>query len=69
MSDRLLQEVEKRLDVLISRCKHLEKENMSLRGKESEWQQERARLMEKNELARSRVEAMINRLKSLEAES
>ncbi len=69
MSDQLLQEVEKRLDELISRCKHLEKENSSLRSKEAEWQQERARLMEKNELARNRVEAMISRLKNLESES
>jgi len=69
MTDRLLNEVETRLDELISLCTRLEKENTTLKAKEGNWQLERARLMEKNELARTRVEAMITRLKSLEAES
>ena len=65
----MLHEVEARLDELISLCDRLEKENSTLRSQETDWQQERARLIEKNELARNRVEAMITRLKSLEAES
>lgn len=69
MTDRLLHEVELRLDELISLCQRLEKENATLKAKESNWQLERARLIEKNELARSRVEAMIAKLKNLEAES
>jgi len=67
MTDPLLHEVEQQLDELISQCKQLAKENASLRTRETEWQQERARLLEKNELARNRVEAMINRLRNLEA--
>jgi cell division protein ZapB len=39
-----------------------------LKARESAWQQERVRLIEKNELARSRVEAMITHLKSLDTE-
>ncbi|WP_185233272.1 TIGR02449 family protein [Teredinibacter franksiae] len=69
MTDRLLSEVEARLDDLISLCDRLEQENATLRAKETNWQQERTRLTEKNELARNRVETMINRLKNIEAES
>lgn len=67
MTDRLLHDVEARLDELINRCEHLQKENATLHAKESNWQTERARLIEKNELARARVEAMIERLKNIEA--
>ena len=41
-------------------------ENRSLRQGQEQLVNERAQLLNKNELARSRVEAMINRLKSLE---
>jgi len=67
MTDRLLHHVEARLDELIAHCESLENENATLRAKEAEWLQERARLIEKNDLARNRVEAMIERLKNIEA--
>ena len=38
----------------------------ALLARHQEWAQERARLIEKNELARSKIEAMIGRLKGLE---
>lgn len=60
--------LENKLDLLLQHCERLHKENLKLAGKEAEWLRERARLIEKNELARSRVEAMITRLKSLEEE-
>ncbi|TNE80768.1 MAG: TIGR02449 family protein, partial [Gammaproteobacteria bacterium] len=47
----------------------LQKENQSLRERESSLLRERSRLLEKNELARSRVEHMIVRLKNLNNES
>jgi hypothetical protein len=47
MTDRLLSEVEARLDDLISLCDRLEQENATLRAKETDWQQERTRLTEK----------------------
>jgi cell division protein ZapB len=53
---------------LIYRCHQLEQENRSLRSQENAWRKERGRLIEKNELARTRVEAMIERLKALEQE-
>jgi cell division protein ZapB len=44
----------------------LSEENRSLRAQQEQLSGERAQLLAKNEQARSRVEAMITRLKSLE---
>ncbi|MGB3611854.1 MAG: TIGR02449 family protein [Cellvibrio sp.] len=68
MSDDLLLSLETKLDRLILLCNRLQQENAQLKARESEWQRERERLIEKNELARSRVEAMIAHLKSLDTE-
>jgi cell division protein ZapB len=68
MSDDLLLSLETKLDRLILLCNRLQQENAQLKTREGEWQRERERLIEKNELARSRVEAMIAHLKSLDAE-
>lgn len=69
MSKHLLHQIESKLDELIERCAKLDKENTTLRANESGWQKERTRLIEKNEKARTRVEAMIAHLKNLEVES
>lgn len=63
-----LHTLEARLDRLIQLCNELQQENQKLKANASDWQRERIRLVEKNELARTRVEAMIARLKSLETE-
>ncbi len=68
MSANLLKDVEAKLDELIQLCNKLEKENATLKAREDGWQQERARLLEKNDIARTRVEAMIKHLKEMEAE-
>lgn len=68
MSDDLLLSLETKLDRLILLCNRLQQDNAELKARESEWQRERVRLIEKNELARNRVEAMITHLKSLDAE-
>ena len=68
MSDDLLLALETKLDKLILQCNRLQQENAELKVRESEWQRERVRLIEKNELARSRVEAMITHLRNLDAE-
>lgn len=64
-----LQTLEAKLDHLIQLCARLERENRGLKERETDWHRERTRLIEKNELARTRVEAMIGRLKSLDSES
>lgn len=61
-----LQALEARIDELISACKELTDENQALRDQQTHLMAERAALIEKSELARSRVEAMIARLKAME---
>lgn len=68
MSATQFKAIEDKLDMLIRRCRGLEKENAALRAKEDVWGQERKRLIEKNDIARKRVEAMIKHLKELETE-
>ena len=68
MADSQYAQLETRLNQLIELCQRLDKENAALKAREATWQQEKLRLVEKNELARNRVEAMIKRLKSLESE-
>ncbi len=68
MSDELLLSLETKLDRLILLTNRLQQENAELKAREAAWLQERVRLIEKNELARSRVEAMIMHLKSLDTE-
>lgn len=64
-----LHALEVRVEELIRACTQLKDENKTLRATEEELRQEKARLLEKTEQARARVEAMIIRLKSLEAEA
>ena len=61
-----LQSVSKKLDSLISYCKQLEHDNAQLRQMQDEWSRERSQLLQKNDLARNKIEAMIGRLKALE---
>ncbi len=59
-------ELEEKVEELIDLCSVLSKENRALRTQQKNWTTERAKLIEKNELAKSRVESMITRLKTLE---
>lgn len=61
-----LDTLERKVTELIELCQVLARENRALRGQQSNWTVERAKLIEKNELAKSKVESMITRLKSLE---
>jgi cell division protein ZapB len=65
-SDLDLRSLEVRVNELIRTCQSLKDENSSLRSRQDQLVAERAALIEKTELARTRVEAMIQRLKSLE---
>lgn len=58
--------LEQQVDELIRTCDRLREENASLRASQEHLVAERADLIEKTELARSRVEAMVARLKSME---
>lgn len=61
-----LTQLELQIDELLMLTQVLGKENRALRTQQKNWSTERAKLIEKNELAKSRVESMITRLKALE---
>tara|TARA_R110002096_G_scaffold226263_1_gene415574 strand:+ start:268 stop:498 length:231 start_codon:yes stop_codon:yes gene_type:complete len=61
-----LRQLELRIDELIDTVGLLKHENTNLRQQKDKLSGERSQLLEKTELARSRVEGMISRLRSLE---
>ncbi len=64
-----LTSLENKLDVLVDEYKHIKVENVSLKIKQDTLVREKAKLLEKTTLARTQVEAMINRLKAMEQNS
>lgn len=58
--------LERWLDELIRTVERLKDENRSLRQQQQTLAAERSGLIQKNELARNRIEAMIAQLKSME---
>lgn len=64
--EKELRLLEARVDELIRAIERLSAENRSLRNRQEGMAGERAQLIEKHEAVRSRVESMINRLKSME---
>lgn len=54
------------IDRLIDLCRNLADENATLRQEREDWLRERKRLVDRNDLARDRIETMIVRLKALE---
>ncbi len=58
--------LEKQVDELIERCRQLQEENQVLRDRHEGFAAERAQLMEKTATARSRIEATLARLKTME---
>ena len=63
-----LRALEMRVEELIRACIHLKVENKTLRADVELLSRERDKLIENNATARNRVEAMIDKLKSLESE-
>ena len=61
-----LSALEAQIDELIQRCERLSNENQALRDQQGSLVTERASLIEKSEIARTRVEAMIARLRAME---
>lgn len=64
-----LQALMSRFELLIERVEQLKRQNALLLAQEKSWREERAHLIEKNEIARRKVESMILRLKALEQDS
>lgn len=63
---RELNEMDHRVDDLIALCERLMAENQAMRHRQEQINSERAHLLRRHEQARSRVEAMISQLKSME---
>lgn len=61
-----IKDLEEKIDELIQLCDEFEKKQALLEADRSNLMEERTRLLEKNEMAKSKVEAMIMRLKALE---
>ena len=61
-----LNRLDRQVDSLIAKVQLLDTENKALKTQQNNWTVERAKLIEKNELAKNRVESMIGRLKALE---
>jgi len=64
-----LQALMSRFEVLIERVEQLKRRNALLMAQEKSWREERTHLIEKNEIAKRKVESMIVRLKALEQDS
>ncbi|WP_136478659.1 TIGR02449 family protein [Pseudomonas sp. DG56-2] len=69
MQENDLQTLMGRFELLIERVEQLKRQNTLLLAQEKSWREERAHLIEKNEIARRKVESMILRLKALEQDS
>ncbi len=64
--DAELKRLDKRVEDLIKAIEQLKEENRALRQRQDILTAERTSLLQRNEQARARVEAMIGRLKALE---
>ncbi len=69
MPDPQLKALEQKIDDLINLCTDLNSENVALKADANSWLEERQQLMDKNELAKTKVEAIISRLKAMEQDS
>ena len=61
-----IKDLEIKIDELIQLCDELERKQAVMEADRETWLAERTRLLEKNEMAKSKVETMIMRLKALE---
>lgn len=62
-----LKRLEQRIEELVAAVAQLKEENRALRMRQDSISSERASLLQKSELVRTRVEAMIGRLRTMES--
>lgn len=58
--------LELKINQLIDLCRKLDAQNKTLMQEKANWKTERAKILQQKEDARSKVEAMITRLKAME---
>ena len=61
MSEPIIAQLDAKINELIQRHERLNQQHQKLQAKEQAWLTERARLLEKNEIAKARIEAIIER--------
>ena len=66
MSEDRFQTLNEKIEALIDLCSQMKKENQVLKATSQNWASEKQQLLEKNKQARSRLESILTRLKSLE---
>ncbi|MEH6568462.1 MAG: TIGR02449 family protein [Halioglobus sp.] len=66
MADTQLKILEGKIDELIALCTELNRENQALKADGANWHSERQSLVDKNEMARAKLESMLERLKAME---
>ena len=66
MPESQFKALEEKIDDLISLCAKLNQENVSLKADKENLRSEREVLVSRNELARHKVETILNRLRTLE---
>lgn len=66
MTELTLEALSEKVDRLVEYCEQLRTDNQAMRQLQDDWHKERSQLMQKNDLARNKIEAMIGRLKALE---
>ncbi|MDG2047764.1 MAG: TIGR02449 family protein [Halioglobus sp.] len=68
MTANQLKDLENKIDELIALCEALNRENNALKSDVAGWDNERKDLINKNEMARSKIETMIDRLRAMESQ-
>lgn len=69
MHDTDLKQLSAKLEKLVHVHQTLREQNKEMREAEAQWQAERARLVQQNEIARRKVNEMISKLQTLERNS
>ncbi|NQZ54468.1 MAG: TIGR02449 family protein [Piscirickettsiaceae bacterium] len=63
-----IQQLEQQVDDLLHTSRRGREENMLLQAQKTAWLSERAQLLEKTEIARGRIDKMVQRLKEMDSE-
>lgn len=69
MQNHDFQALQRKIEKLLSVHAELRQQNQTMRAAEAQWQAERAKLIQQNEMARRKVNEMIVRLQTLERNS
>ena len=66
MSDESFSILSTKVDDLIDLCAEIKRENQILKSDQSSWQNERQQLMEKNQLTKTKLQSVLDRLKAID---